>query len=157
MAGFCRRNPTQLAHHSPHIGARLHQAGHAAHKVESDTGIGIGARDIMGQVLDQAARCRDLAFEQFIGAAPGDDHWRHDNPRPRKGNRLFDDGRLLGQHFRFFHWRTLREFFAARTEDSGEGPFLRTGDLGFVDDGEIYIVGRRKDLIIANGGNHHWR
>ena len=48
-----------------------------------------------------------------------------------------------------------QEFFAARTEDSGEGPFLRTGDLGFVEDGQVYIVGRKKDLIIANGGNHH--
>jgi len=48
-----------------------------------------------------------------------------------------------------------QEFFAARTEDSGEGPFLRSGDLGFVEDGQVYIVGRKKDLIIANGGNHH--
>ncbi|HEX4569714.1 MAG TPA: fatty acyl-AMP ligase, partial [Dongiaceae bacterium] len=48
-----------------------------------------------------------------------------------------------------------QEFFSARIEDSGEGPFLRTGDLGFVEDGQVYIVGRKKDLIIANGGNHH--
>jgi acyl-CoA synthetase (AMP-forming)/AMP-acid ligase II len=48
-----------------------------------------------------------------------------------------------------------RDFFAARIEDSGEGPYLRTGDLGFVEDGQVYIVGRKKDLIIANGGNHH--
>jgi acyl-CoA synthetase (AMP-forming)/AMP-acid ligase II len=50
---------------------------------------------------------------------------------------------------------TSQEFFAARTEDSGEGPFLRTGDLGFVEDGQVYVAGRKKDLIIANGGNHH--
>src|ERR1700722_8289881 len=31
---------------------------------------------------------------------------------------------------------------------SGEGPFLRSGDLGFLRDGQIYITGRIKDLII---------
>jgi len=44
--------------------------------------------------------------------------------------------------------------FGARTAD-GEGPFLRTGDLGFVHDGEIYLSGRHKDMIILRGQNHH--
>lgn len=33
--------------------------------------------------------------------------------------------------------------------------WLRTGDLGFIHDGEVYITGRCKDLIILNGRNHH--
>jgi acyl-CoA synthetase (AMP-forming)/AMP-acid ligase II/acyl carrier protein len=44
--------------------------------------------------------------------------------------------------------------FRARTSD-GDGPFLRTGDLAFVHDGEVYLSGRLKDLIIIRGQNHH--
>jgi acyl-CoA synthetase (AMP-forming)/AMP-acid ligase II len=45
--------------------------------------------------------------------------------------------------------------FRATLADTGEGPFLRTGDLGFVRDGEIFLVGRIKDLIVIRGTNHH--
>lgn len=35
------------------------------------------------------------------------------------------------------------------------GPWLRTGDLGFVHDDELFIVGRIKDLLIVRGRNHY--
>ncbi|MBU8897157.1 amino acid adenylation domain-containing protein, partial [Corallococcus sp. M34] len=53
------------------------------------------------------------------------------------------------------YWRreeTSAEVFQAHLA-SGEGPFLRTGDLGFLDAGMLYVTGRRKDLIILRGRN----
>lgn len=41
------------------------------------------------------------------------------------------------------------------TEDAFGGGWLRTGDLGYVADGEVYICGRAKDLIIINGKNYY--
>ncbi|BAU88120.1 hypothetical protein SLA_7254 [Streptomyces laurentii] len=46
------------------------------------------------------------------------------------------------------------EVFGARL-DTGEGPFLRTGDLGFADGGQLYVTGRIKDLVIVAGRNHY--
>ncbi|MEL6440939.1 MAG: fatty acyl-AMP ligase [Cyanobacteria bacterium J06621_8] len=45
--------------------------------------------------------------------------------------------------------------FQAYLKDTGEGPFLRTGDLGFLLDGELYVTGRIKDVIIIRGQNHY--
>jgi len=47
------------------------------------------------------------------------------------------------------------ETFRARVAGTGAGPFLRTGDLGFVQDGELFVTGRLKDLIIIRGRNHY--
>jgi len=46
------------------------------------------------------------------------------------------------------------QVFHARTA-AGDGPFLRTGDLAAIRDGQLYIVGRAKDVIILRGQNHY--
>lgn len=45
--------------------------------------------------------------------------------------------------------------FQAFLSNSNQGPYLRTGDLGFMHDGEVYVTGRIKDLIIIRGRNHY--
>jgi acyl-CoA synthetase (AMP-forming)/AMP-acid ligase II/acyl carrier protein len=46
------------------------------------------------------------------------------------------------------------QVFGARVAGR-EGKFLRTGDLGFFRDGELYVTGRVKDVIIIRGRNHY--
>ena len=56
------------------------------------------------------------------------------------------------------YWQRPQETeqtFGAYLADSGNGPFLRTGDLGFINDGELYVTGRIKDAIIIRGQNHY--
>ena len=55
-------------------------------------------------------------------------------------------------------WRRpeeTEEKFHARIADTHEGPFMRTGDLGFMRYGELFIGGRVKDLIIIRGQNYY--
>ena len=47
--------------------------------------------------------------------------------------------------------RTFRAF----TKNTKRGPFLRTGDMGFLRDKELYITGRLKDMIIIRGVNYY--
>ncbi|WP_313930037.1 non-ribosomal peptide synthetase [Trichocoleus sp. FACHB-262] len=54
------------------------------------------------------------------------------------------------------YWNRLEETqatFGAYLADTVAGPFLRTGDLGFLQEGELFITGRVKDLIIIRGRN----
>jgi len=48
-----------------------------------------------------------------------------------------------------------RRSLDARLSDTGEGPFLRTGDLGFMGEGQLYVTGRLDDLVIVRGLNRY--
>src|SRR6185312_3270371 len=49
---------------------------------------------------------------------------------------------------------TFGAILVAASAGTPEGPWLRTGDLGFFSDGELFIIGRIKDLLIVYGRNH---
>lgn len=50
--------------------------------------------------------------------------------------------------------RTFGAKIRARSAGTPETPWLRTGDLGFMSDRELFIIGRIKDLLIVYGRNH---
>lgn len=65
---------------------------------------------------------------------------------------------LKGPNIAKGYWNRPQETqktFNAYVQGSGKGPCLRTGDLGFIKDGELFITGRLKDLIILTGQNHY--
>lgn len=56
------------------------------------------------------------------------------------------------------YWKKPEETnqtFKAKIKNGGAGTFLRTGDLGFVKDNQLFITGRLKDLIIIRGVNYY--
>jgi non-ribosomal peptide synthase protein (TIGR01720 family) len=63
---------------------------------------------------------------------------------------------IAGQSLAAGYWNRPEETertFHAYLADTGEGPFLRTGDLGFLYKGALFLIGRLKDLIIIRGRN----
>ena len=82
------------------------------------------------------------------------------DPRTRRRRAADEIGEiwLQGESVADGYWRRpdeTREVFEARMTDGGGGTYLRTGDLGFLHDGELFIAGRHKDLLILRGRNVH--
>jgi acyl-CoA synthetase (AMP-forming)/AMP-acid ligase II len=73
---------------------------------------------------------------------------------PDRIGEIWIGGELVAQGYWEKPEETARTF-QAHLADTGEGPFLRTGDLGFIKDGEVVVTGRLKDLIIIEGRNHY--
>jgi fatty acid CoA ligase FadD28 len=66
-----------------------------------------------------------------------------------------------GENVAMGYWRKPQETegtfgasLVAPSAGTPEKPWLRTGDLGFISDGELFIIGRIKDLLIVYGRNH---
>lgn len=65
---------------------------------------------------------------------------------------------IAGNSIALGYWNHLEhteQAFKAYVTDTAEGPFLRTGDLGFLHEQELFITGRLKDLMILWGRNHY--
>jgi long-chain fatty acid adenylase/transferase FadD26 len=69
---------------------------------------------------------------------------------------------VRGEHVAMGYWhkteQTARTFNAKIVDPAPgtpEGPWLRTGDLGVIADGELFILGRIKDILIVDGRNHY--
>lgn len=117
-------------------------------------------------VIDRKPPSDDLNDAEFsqhrerVGcgfARPGQRVWIvSPETRLRCGEReigeVWVEGASVGQGY----WGRPTEteaIFRAHTA-AGEGPFLRTGDLGYFSGSELFIVGRLKDLMIFHGQNH---
>lgn len=65
---------------------------------------------------------------------------------------------VTGENVARGYWgapRRSRERFEARIRDTDPGPFLRTGDQGFLKDGELFVTGRIQDIIIMGGRSYY--
>jgi acyl-coenzyme A synthetase/AMP-(fatty) acid ligase/acyl carrier protein len=65
---------------------------------------------------------------------------------------------VMGPTLAHGYWKQSEESlgtFNAFVSDTGDGPCLRTGDLGFLAGTELFVTGRSKDLIIVRGANFY--
>ncbi|MCW2559482.1 MAG: acyl-CoA synthetase (AMP-forming)/AMP-acid ligase [Mycobacterium sp.] len=112
-----------------------------------------------------ATRCGTDGGSELVNYGPPrsstvrivDPETRIDNPEGTVGEIW-----VHGDNVAMGYWRnpqqTERTFGGKLVDPSPgtpQGPWLRTGDLGVMFDGELFIIGRIKDLLIVNGRNHY--
>ena len=114
--------------------------------------------------VGHAERCDEGGSELIGCGAPRSTTVRIVDPETRIENPAGKIGEvwLHGDHVAMGYWRnpqmTERTFGGQLVDPSPgtpQGPWLRTGDLGVIFDGELFIVGRIKDLLIVDGRNHY--
>ncbi len=112
-----------------------------------------------------AKRCDNESGSELVGQGTPrgctvrivDPETRTENPAGRIGEVW-----LHGDNVAKGYWRSpqlTERTFGGRLVDPSQGtpqgPWLRTGDLGVISDGELFIVGRIKDMLIVDGRNHY--
>lgn len=115
--------------------------------------------DIPGRIAHEGARERTITLASCGRSAA---HQRIVIVDPVHGTPLDENeiGEiwLAGPHVCAGYWRMPKdthEFFGARLASDEATRYLRTGDLGFLRDGELFVTGRLKDVIIVRGVKHH--
>jgi acyl-CoA synthetase (AMP-forming)/AMP-acid ligase II len=99
----------------------------------------------------------DRPAREIVSCGPPSDACEVRVVEPETGQ-VLPDGRLgeiwlRGRSISPGYWqRDDPAVFRAVTAD-GDGGYLRTGDLGVLHDGELYVHGRLKEMIIVNGRN----
>jgi acyl-CoA synthetase (AMP-forming)/AMP-acid ligase II len=83
------------------------------------------------------------------------------HPETREPGGTIGEIWVYGDNVAMCYWHrpddTRQTFGASLVDPSAgtlEGPWLRTGDLGVISEGELFIVGRIKDLVIVDGTPH---
>jgi acyl transferase domain-containing protein/acyl-CoA synthetase (AMP-forming)/AMP-acid ligase II/acyl carrier protein len=111
-----------------------------------------------GRIEQPASKAEDTAALVGCGPSQGQQSVRIVDPESHVplGDRQVGEIWVAGPGLSTHYWndRDDQPTFGARTSD-GDGPWLRTGDLGFLDSGELFITGRLKDLLTIRGRNYH--
>ncbi|MEB4212041.1 AMP-binding protein [Mycobacterium sp. 94-17] len=111
----------------------------------------------------QAKRCAGGGTALVSYGAPQSPMVRIVDPETRTECPAESTGEIWvhGDNVALGYWRkpeeteqTFRAELADPSAGTPRGPWLRTGDLGFLSDGELFIMGRIKDLLIVYGRNH---
>lgn len=113
----------------------------------SDSGIGSRTGSDTGRTLVSCGR--SWPGQQVIVVDP-------DTALPRDSYQVGEVW-VRGPSVALGYWRRPAEsdrVFRAQLADGTPGAWLRTGDLGYLNDGELFLVGRLKDLIVIDGRNH---
>ncbi|MEM7030890.1 MAG: fatty acyl-AMP ligase, partial [Chloroflexota bacterium] len=104
----------------------------------------------------------DAASQEIVSCGPVvDNHQLHivnpDTSRICEPNQIGEIW-IAGPNIALGYWnkpQETKESFQATLADGDGTHFLRTGDLGFVKDRNLFVTGRLKDLIIIRGRNHY--
>ncbi|RKI25934.1 fatty acyl-AMP ligase, partial [Corallococcus sp. AB004] len=129
---------------APPVSVTISGEGLERHRAEEVGAVEPGARTLVG--------CGQTLAEQRIAIVDPETLERRG---PGEVGEIWVSGPSVAQGY-WGREEATRETFQARIARENGGPYLRTGDLGFLrPEGELYVTGRRKDLIILRGRNHY--